>query len=449
MLQNPGRVSRFYLLGLARGLETLGLGVRVIELGQIWSQTDLPRERIAQELLRIVERERIDAVVGYTFNGIFDLPLIRSGSSDQSIFGLAGIPHILLWTDHPQWAHERTALKPDLQAVLRQPNHVHIVKADYAAEEIADLLGWPSVHGVAMGEDVELVRPVSESLSASAEFDVAMIVGSPPYLPTELAGFVDQDKPDDAAMYGVIAQRTLAMLDDVWRRAAHDSMRDMLQRFGRDWVEAKRRAPQRAAYRHFRELAANGHAEAGGWLRRNPTIYFDALHTMWEFGRWQRTFLALYLNRRLRVGVFGADWSSIGLAGGGRWIDYDQQAATYARGLVALNVNQCNDEEGVSHKVFQITASGAPCLHLDRVGLSDLFVPGREIQVFSTLREARDRAQELTADPGLRERIAHGGLARTRRDHTWARRMERILGFASSLVPGAARDGAERQARAE
>lgn len=429
VLQNPGRVSRFYLLGLARGLEQLGYGVRVIELGDIWSRPDIPRERIAQDLLRIIERERIAAVIGYTFNGIFDLPLIRAGDADRSIFGITGVPHVLLWTDHPQWAHERTALHPNLQAVLRQPNHVHIVKADYAADEISDLLGWPNVHGLAMGEDTELIRPAP---GVKSEFDVVMIVGSPPYLPEELSGFVEQNAPDEAAMYGLVAQRASRMLEDVWRRSADGPLRDILRQFGRDWIEAKRRLPHRAAYRHFCDLAANGHADAATWLRAHPMVYFDALHAMWEFGRWQRTFLALYLGHRMRVGVFGADWSGVGLEGGGGWVDYDRQAEVYARGLVALNVNQCNDEEGVSHKVFQITASGAPCLHLDRVGLSELFVPEREIEVFATMREARDRAEELVADSRRRERIAQGGLERTRRDHTWVRRIERIL----SRLPG-------------
>ncbi len=424
ILQNPGRVSRHYLEGISKGAVQLGLQARVLELGQIWSQPDVPREKVAHEVAEIVRRERIDAVLGYTFNGVFDLPLVRrADGSQRTLFAELGLPHLMLWTDHPQWAHERAALQPAVQGVLKQDNHHHFLKAPYAAEEVSHLLGWSRIHGLPVGEDPDLVRPRRD---VQPDFDAVLIVGSPPYIPPELAKFVEQNKPDEHAILDAVAGRTQTMLDEVWNKSAPPALRDKLQSLGRDWVDAKRANPRAAALRHFM-LVARRHEDAARWLRGNPLKYFDALHAMWEFGRWQRTLYPLLLARQFRIGVFGHDWSSVGMPGSAKWVDYAEQAAVYARGRVAININQCNDEEGVSHKAFQIAASGSACLHVERAGLAELFTLGREIEAFQTFEEARDKLASLVSDTAKRADLASAGLSRFRRDHTWARRLERML----------------------
>ncbi|MCC7291563.1 MAG: glycosyltransferase [Phycisphaerales bacterium] len=424
ILQNPGRVSRHYLEGVAKGAVQLGLQVRVLELGELWAQRDLPREQVARQVAEIVRRERIDAVLGYTFNGAFDLPLVRrADGSQRTLFAELGLPHLMLWTDHPQWAHERAALQPTVQTVLNQENHHHFLKVPYAAEEVSHMLGWSRVHGLPVGEDPDLVRPRRD---LQPEFDAVLIVGSPPHVPTELSSFVEQDKPDENAILGAVAGRTQVMLGEVWSKTAPSALCDKLRALGRDWVDAKRADPRAAAFRLFL-LVARRHEDAAAWLRGHPLTYFDALHAMWEFGRWQRTLYPLLLARHFRVGVFGHDWSSVGMQGSAKWVDYAEQAAVYARGRVAININQCNDEEGVSHKAFQITAAGAACLHLDRVGLADLFAPGREIESFQTFEDAREKLADLVSHEARRTDLAAAGLSRFRRDHTWARRLERML----------------------
>lgn len=424
ILQNPGRVSRHYLEGIANGAVQLGLQVRVLELGELWAQRDVPREKVARQVAEIVQRERIDAVLGYTFNGVFDLPLVRrADGSQRTLFAELGLPHLMLWTDHPQWAHERAALQPAVQGVLNQENHHHFLKAPYAAEEVSHMLGWSRVHGLPVGEDPDLVRPRRD---VQPDFDAVLIVGSPPYVPPELAKFVEQAKPDENAILDAVAGRTRAMLDEVWSRTASAAPRDKLQSLGREWVDAKRTHPRAAAFRHFMKVARR-HEDAAAWLCAHPLTYFDALHAMWEFGRWQRTLYPLLLARHFRIGVFGHDWSSVGMQGCAKWVDYAEQAGVYARGRVAININQCNDEEGVSHKAFQITAGGAACLHIERAGLAELFTLGREIEAFQTFEEARDKLASLVSDTAMRTDVASAGLSRFRRDHTWARRLERML----------------------
>jgi spore maturation protein CgeB len=129
-----------------------------------------------------------------------------------------------------------------------------------------------------------------------------------------------------------------------------------------------------------------------------------------------------YLARFFRVGVFGSDWSSVGIGGGG-WVDYANQAAAYARGKVAINISQAGEEEGVSHKPFQIAAAGVPMVHIHRRGLDELFDVGREIEAFATPRQARDTVAALLNDPKRRTAMAAAARSRLERDHTWSNRL--------------------------
>jgi len=127
------------------------------------------------------------------------------------------------------------------------------------------------------------------------------------------------------------------------------------------------------------------------------------------------------------VGVFGHDWSGIGLDGSADWVEYARQAEVYARGKIALTIPQCNDEEGTSHKPFQITASGAPCLHLFRPGIAGCFTPGIEIALFHTPHDAREQTEALINDPAARRDLSEAGHARFLQDHTWSVRLARML----------------------
>ena len=97
------------------------------------------------------------------------------------------------------------------------------------------------------------------------------------------------------------------------------------------------------------------------------------------------------------------------------------RASSTPRGKVAINISQGNEEEGASHKPFQIAASGVAQVHIDRKGLSDYFEPHREIELFETPAQARRVIAELLADDD--RRIAMGAAARQRllREHTWGR----------------------------
>jgi spore maturation protein CgeB len=116
--------------------------------------------------------------------------------------------------------------------------------------------------------------------------------------------------------------------------------------------------------------------------------------------------------------------------GGSERVPHVSQPQVYARGHLAINIAQGNDEEGLSHKPFQIAACGVPMLHNDVYGLSECFTPGEEAVVFDSPREARERVAELLADKSKSRRMADASRSRVCRAHTWRQRLPRMLELA-------------------
>lgn len=423
IFQNPGRVSRHYMEGVTNAARRLGVEHIVCELGPIWRQGQTDPVGPTKEMGDLVRRERIGAVVSYVCNGLAEFACTRYPDGRlASFFETMGVPHLMLWTDHPQWFKEKAALTPEAQPLFRSPNNHHFLKSEAAADEVRQILGWANCHGLAVAEDPEMIQP---AVGVDPDYDVVAILGSAPSLDQRIKPFLEHDDPDVGAITSIVADAVRSQLDALWRRDVPNVLQAEMIELGRQWTELRERDVRTAAVRHIPALAAN-HPDAFGWLKSNFRTYFDAVEILWEFGQWQRTFVLAYLGRHFKVGVFGADWTSVGL-GGGEWVDYSGQASAYARGRVAINISQGSDEEGVSHKPFQIAASSVPIVHIDRKGLSELFEVGREIEVFNTPQEARQVIGELLADPARRKAMGQASRARLQRDHTWERRLEKMF----------------------
>ena len=90
-------------------------------------------------------------------------------------------------------------------------------------------------------------------------------------------------------------------------------------------------------------------------------------------------------------------------------------------------ISRGHDEEGLTHKPFQIAACGVPMVHIDRVGLAECFTPGREVASFATPAEAREVVSDLLADQDRRESMAAAARARLLKQHTWETRLPEML----------------------
>ena len=419
VLQNPGRVSRHYLEGLINAASRLGIEHRVCELEPIWERKHHDIAGLTGAMTDLIRQQGIRVVLSYICNGMTDFECRDLGGGRvQSLFEQLGVRHLMLWTDHPQWANQKNALIPQLQPLLRSANNVHFVKSEAAAIELRELLGWANCFSLPMGEDAEILRPVE---GVTPDYDLAAIVGSPPQPIPLLEPFLEHDEPDQEVMVSLVAQDVRTELDRIWDRDVPPELRLQLHKLGRDWLDRRASDLETASVRHLPQLESD-HPAAVAWLRVHPTTYFDAVEQLWRLTGWQRTFYIRYLARHFCVAVFGSDWSSVGVPGGG-WVPYHDQPHYYARAKVALNISQAGEEEGMSHKPFQIAASGVAMAHVYRKGLEDCFEIDREIMAFHTPAEARQAVATLIRDDDLRAELAHAARRRLERDHTWDRRL--------------------------
>ena len=166
------------------------------------------------------------------------------------------------------------------------------------------------------------------------------------------------------------------------------------------------------------------------FLRAEPVRWYTAIASLRLMVHWRRNFWPAWLARRVNVGSYGSpahDPAFNQAPDAAQWVPYDQQSAVYARGSLALNINAAHDEEGLTHKPFQIAAAHAPCIHHDSQGLSDWFTPGEEILTFRRGPELLDSVRTLLGSAPLRAQLADSLRSRALQDHTWDLRLQQML----------------------
>ena len=430
VLLNPGRMSRHFLQDMSRAAAKVGIETLTLEMAQVWDATGGSEHVDANVLARQLQARQIKAVIGSGLNGLFEWPCaVDSTGAVLPFFAQLSIPHLLWWTDHPQWANEQMALRDDLQPGFLSPNCHHFVKSELAAAELREVLGWPHCHGMPVAEDPERLSVVE---AGDPEYDLVAIVGSPPTLDDDLVPLIEQDEPELGVILDRISARVKTGLTGVWERHVPGELQNAAHAFGDAWIAAKRRDMGLGSFRLFKSVARD-HEDMAAFLMENGHAYFDALKEMWAFGKWQRVFCLRYLARHFSLGLFGHDWSEVGLPGSA-WVDHDDMPAVYARGRIAINIAQSGDEEGLSHKPFQIVAAGVPLVHNHVKGLSDCFAPDAEFVAFSSPVEARRKIAALLENPRRRDLMARAARDRLCREHTWSQRIEQLLAKAGVTI---------------
>ena len=130
----------------------------------------------------------------------------------------------------------------------------------------------------------------------------------------------------------------------------------------------------------------------------------------------------------LGVAVWGPGWPQGPVYG-------DDFVRALAGATVGLNLHQQFGDggdparygTGANMRVFELAAVGTPQLSDAKGDIARHFVPGREIVLYRSVGELRDRARELLADEGLRRSLAAAARERALREHTWAHRLQELL----------------------
>jgi hypothetical protein len=411
----------------------MGVNHVFVEIDQIRAAVEQNRASAVQQLDAILHQHRVAAAIGYTLNGC-DLPGEFVNGSFRTYFELRGVPHLMYWTDHPQWANNKIGLRPDLQIAFRSANCFHFVKTRAHAYELSRVLGWPNCFDCPLAADPDHIQPAT---GIDAEYDVVAIYGGAPKATDWMQPFLAQDDPDPQEISEHYLPEIRSELRALWEaQNVPAAMRHQLEALGEKLVELRRADLLGAAAWHISTLA-DEFPQAMGWLTFNHLVYFQMVEVLWRLRGWLREFMLAYLAKRFRVAVFGGDWSALGCAkpaSGSAWVEFSDIPKVLARGKVALNLSAGYDEEGITAKPFEIAASGACMVHNRSRELEDFFTVGQEIAAFHRPREARDVIDSLLSDDPRRRAMAAAARARVERDHSWDSRLKRMLGAAGLEV---------------
>jgi len=147
----------------------------------------------------------------------------------------------------------------------------------------------------------------------------------------------------------------------------------------------------------------------------------------------RRYYLEAAADRGLRI--FGDhDWGDpvhtgpLGACYAGRRLEYATELpALYASAKININIFHAQCVTAPNPRVYDVLAAGGFLLTPANPGLEEEFVDGRDLVVFRTREELRERVDYYLAHPRERREIAKNGRKHTLASHGYHDRMQRFL----------------------
>jgi len=185
-------------------------------------------------------------------------------------------------------------------------------------------------------------------------------------------------------------------------------------------LEHHRRAGTRAAYLAFGCDPAYHRPLDGGAPWRAPLVFVGSRDAARERVVQELAGLGLV--------AWGPGWPN-GPAYG------DDFVRALSGAAVGLNIHQHFGEagdparygSGANMRVFELAAIGTPQLSDARGDIARHFAPDREIVLYGSAHELRERAWWLLEDDAARRALAAAARGRALREHTWRHRLEELL----------------------
>jgi spore maturation protein CgeB len=123
------------------------------------------------------------------------------------------------------------------------------------------------------------------------------------------------------------------------------------------------------------------------------------------------------------------------IRGGGERFSAEAENKIYNAGKIGLNIHSCLtgtsplelDGWFVNPRTFSMPGSGIMQICDNRRGVSDFFEPGKEIILYDSVEECRDRVDYFLAHDKERLAIAEAGHKRARSDHSFDSRIQSMF----------------------
>lgn len=116
-------------------------------------------------------------------------------------------------------------------------------------------------------------------------------------------------------------------------------------------------------------------------------------------------------------------------------INFRNQNKVYSKYLISLNIHSNIIKQGTNMKTFEASGFKVPQLIEEKPGLSNFFEPNKEIMVFSSIEEYKEKLELLKTDKALRKLLVTNSYKRSMAFHTYDNRVKLIIdNFKSSGI---------------
>ena len=111
----------------------------------------------------------------------------------------------------------------------------------------------------------------------------------------------------------------------------------------------------------------------------------------------------------------------------GEFVAEENKAKAYNGAKIVLNTIHYTEIEGVNARVFEAAGCGAFQIVDKRLALTDLFEEGKEIVIFETKEELKEKVDYYLSHNEERKKISEASYKRAHAEHTYTNRLYHLL----------------------
>lgn len=116
-----------------------------------------------------------------------------------------------------------------------------------------------------------------------------------------------------------------------------------------------------------------------------------------------------------------------------RYIVREEKSRIFGEAMACLNSTQIIEGNSLNCRAFEISGAGGLHLMEYKPIISECFEPGKEVLTFDSLDELMGHIEHAKRFPGEMKRIREAAARRAHAEHTYMRRIERILSLLRQL----------------
>jgi spore maturation protein CgeB len=172
------------------------------------------------------------------------------------------------------------------------------------------------------------------------------------------------------------------------------------------------------------------------WHKRNFTKVGDQVAIAGSYYNYRQFLVERLISREIPLALYGPRpprWArqTVAAAHLGRFIVKEEKSHVFGGALACLNSTTLSEGNGLNCRAFEIAGACGLQLIEPRPIVEQCFEPSREVLLYRSVDEIIEHVSRARLDPQWAMAIREAGHRRAHADHTYAKRLERIIGDAS------------------